>query len=222
MIAGATTEEPPVSARFGLRLAAMLVVGALYVLFCQWLMTRSGASPWNVVGVVAPMLAAAALGAWQRGRRGWAAVAGIGLLALCAQALFGLRVPTQWLYLAQHAGVNLCLAAGFASTLRAGRTPLITVMARRVHRVFTPAMALYTRKLTQAWTLYFVGIAALSVALYAFASFAHWAVFANFIAPASVALMFGVEYAMRYRLHPEFERTTIADAIRSYLHGTAE
>ena len=210
------------SARFGLRLASVLAAGALYVLLCQWLMTRGGSSPWNVVGVVAPMLAGAALGAWRSGRRGWATLATIALLALCGQALFGLQVPTRWLYVAQHAGVNLCLAAGFGSTLRAGRTPLITVMARRVHRVFPPAMAIYTRKVTQAWTLYFVGIAALSCALYAFGSFAHWAVFANFLAPVTVVLMFGAEYAMRYRLHPEFERTTVADAIRSYLHGTAE
>jgi len=30
---------------------------------------------------------------------------------------------------------------------------------------------------------------------------------------------FGGEYLLRYRLHPECERASIADAIRSYLHG---
>jgi hypothetical protein len=32
--------------------------------------------------------------------------------------------------------------------------------------------------------------------------------------------MFGGEYLLRYRLHPEFERASVADAIRSYMHST--
>jgi uncharacterized membrane protein len=205
-------------ARLGIRIVAGALLGAAYVLACHWLMTRAPASPWNVVGVLAPMLVAIAIGAWRAGQRWLAGGAALLVAALCAQALLGLQSSAQLLYLAQHVGMNGFLALGFGSTLRAGHTPLITTLARRVHREFTPAMALYTRHCTLAWTLYFVAIVAVSVVLYAFAPFDAWALFANLLSPLSVVLMFGAEYLLRYRLHPEFERASVADAIRSYLH----
>lgn len=210
------------SARLGIRVAAFVLAGAGYVLACHWLMTRWGDSPWSVLGVIAPMLAAVAAGFWRSGQRALAALATVPVLALCGQAMLGTRLPTQWLYLAQHAGVNLALALGFGGTLRAGHTPLITALARRVHRRFTPDMAVYTRHCTVAWTLYFLAVVVLSLALYARADFDTWAVFANLVSPVSVALMFGGEYLLRYRLHPEFERASVADAVRSYLQGRAE
>ncbi len=210
------------SARLGFRVALVVLIGAGYVLACHWLMTRAQPSPWNVVGVLAPMVLAIAIGAWRSGQRALGAIATLALAALCAQALLGVQVPTRWLYLAQHAGVNLFLAIGFGSTLRAGQSPLIATLARRVHpHHFPPAMAIYTRQVTWAWTLYFIAIAAASVGLYALAPFETWALFANLLTPLSVALMFIGEYTLRYRLHPEFERTTVADAIRSYMHSEA-
>ena len=208
--------------RLGIRIVAIALVSVAYVLGCQWLMTRAHESPWNVVGVLTPMLAAIAVGAWRSGQRGLGAGAALLIAGLCGQALLGVRVPPQMLYLAQHAGVNLFLAAGFGSTLRAGQTPLITTMAQRVHRDFPPAMAIYTRKVTLGWALYFVGMAIVSIGLYAFAAFNTWALFANLLSPLTIAVMFGAEYLLRYRLHPEFERSSVADAIRSYLQGTAK
>jgi uncharacterized membrane protein len=183
-------------------------------------MTRANGSPWNVVGVLTPMLAAIALGSW-RGGQGWlCAAATLAIAWLCGQALFGVQVSPQLLYLAQHAGINLFLAVVFGSTLRAGHTALITTMAQRVHARLTPAMAVYTRKVTRAWAIYFVAIAAVSLALYAWASFEVWAVFANLLSPLTVVAMFGAEHLLRYQWHPEFERASIVDAVRSYLHGT--
>ncbi|HWH82556.1 MAG TPA: hypothetical protein VNU71_09985 [Burkholderiaceae bacterium] len=210
------------SARFGFRLAAGALLGGAYVLLCHWLMTRAQASAWNVVGVLGPMLGVIALGAWRAGQRWLGAGAALLLALLCGQALLGVPVAPQRLYLAQHAGMNLFLAVVFGSTLRAGHAPLITALARRVHRQFTPAMALYTRHCTLAWTLYFVAVAGVSLVLFALASFDAWALFANLLSPLSVGVMFGAEYLLRYWLHPEFERTSIADAVRSYLHGAPE
>ena len=207
------------SAGLAARIVAIGLVGLSYMLGSHWLMTRPGESPWNVVGVLAPMLFAIALGAWRAGQHGLVAGAALLLAGLCAQAVFGVKVSAPRLYLAQHVGVHLFLAVGFGSTLRAGQTSLITTMAARVHQNFTPAMAVYTRKVTLAWTLYFIVMACLSIALYSFASFEAWARFANLLTPIAVALMFGAEYLLRYRWHPEFERTSVADAIRSYLHG---
>lgn len=204
-------------ARLGTRIAVIALASLAYVLGTHWLMTRAAESPWNVVGVLAPMLAAIAIGAWRAGQR-WVGVgAAIAVAALCAQAMLGAKVAAPALYLAQHVGVHLFLAFGFGSTLRAGRTPLITTLAARVHRHFTPAKAAYTRKVTLAWTLYFIAMAGLSLALYALAPFDTWALFANLLTPLAVVAMFAAEYVLRYRLHPEFERTSVADAIRSYM-----
>jgi uncharacterized membrane protein len=209
-----------VQARLGTRIVAIALASAAYVLGCHWLMTRAHESPWNVVIVLTPMLAAIAIGAWRGGQHWLGAAATLLIAGLCGQALLGVHVPTQLLYVAQHVGINLFLAVGFGSTLRAGHTPLISTMAARVHRHFTPEMAVYTRHCTLAWTLYFVGMALVSIALYAFAPFDTWALFANLLTPIALGVMFGGEYLLRYRLHPEFERASIADAIRSYMHST--
>ncbi|HZE90305.1 MAG TPA: hypothetical protein VE029_01145 [Rhizobacter sp.] len=207
--------------RLAARIAAIALAGAAYVAVSHWLMTQTQASAWNVVVVLMPMLVAVAIGAWHSRQRWVAACAALGLAALCAQAAMGMKVSTHVLYLAQHAGINLFLALVFGSTLRAGHTALITTLARRVHGGhLVAAMAVYTRKLTRAWTIFFIGIVLVSVALYAFASFDAWAFFANLVTPIAVAVMFGTEYLIRYRLHPEFERSSVADAVRAYLHGT--
>ena len=205
-------------ARLGTRIAAIALASLAYVLATHWLMTRAHESPWNVVGVLAPMLVAVAIGAWRAGQHWLGAGAAALVAALCGQALIGVQLSPQLLYLAQHAGINLFLALGFGSTLRRGHTALITTLAARVHREFPPAMALYTRRLTLAWTLYFIAMALVSLLLFAFASFEHWALFANLLTPLALVAMFGGEHLLRYRLHPEFERASIADAVRSYLH----
>ncbi|MEP6877003.1 MAG: hypothetical protein ABI887_21795 [Burkholderiales bacterium] len=204
-----------------LRIAAILLVSVAYVLGTHWLMTRAHPSPWDAVGVLCPMLAAIAIGAWRGGQRALAAITALGIVALCAPALLGITVAPSLLYLAQHAGIHGFLAVGFGSTLRAGHTPLITTLAARVHRALTPAMVVYTRKLTLAWVLYFVAMALVSLALFAFAPFDTWALFANLLTPCAMVLMFVGEYVLRYQLHPEFERASIADAIRSYRHDSA-
>jgi len=206
--------------RLGLRIVAVALVSLGYVLGTHWLMTRGGDSPWNVVGVLTPMLAAIAIGAWRGGQHALGAAAALAIVGLCTQAVRGVVISPPALYLAQHVGIHAFLAIGFGSTLRGGHTPLITTMAARVHREMPPAMVAYTRNVTLAWTLYFIGMAVVSVALFAFASFDTWALFANLLTPCSVALMFGAEHLLRYRLHPEFERTSIADAIRSYRLGS--
>jgi len=201
-----------------LRIAAILLASIAYVFGTHWLMTRAGGSPWNVVGVLTPMLLAIAVGAWRGGQRLLGAIAALVVAGLCVQAAMGVAVSAAMLYLAQHAGIHLFLAVAFGSTLRAGHTPLITTLAARVHRELTPAMVVYTRNITLAWVLYFVAMAGISLLLFAFAPFDTWALFANLLTPCSLVLMFGGEHLLRYRLHPEFERTSIADAIRSYRH----
>jgi uncharacterized membrane protein len=77
-------------------------------------------------------------------------------------------------------------------------------------------MQTYTRQVTVAWTVYFVLMAAVSLTLFAGASFEAWATFANLLTPLALAMMFGGEYLLRYWLHPDFERVTMLAAVQAY------
>ena len=198
------------------RTIAVGLIGVAYVVGSHWLMTRAPASNWNAVVVIGPMLALLALYAWQRGRR---VLAGAVLLALAALGLQGWRgggVAPATLYVAQHVVIHAALAVLFALTLRPGHEPLVTALARRVHGHLGPGMAAYSRKVTIVWALYFVVMGTVSIALYAFAPFDAWAVFANLATPAAMALLFVAEFLVRYWLHPEFERATFGAAISAY------
>ena len=201
-----------------MRYVVIALVSVAYILSSQWLMTSAPESAWVAVALLSPMLVAVMLGAW-RSKHRWLSVGACALLiALCAAALFGAHVSAQMLYLAQHVGVNLFLGAWFASTLRPGAQALISQLAARV-RPLTTGKAHYTRKLTFAWVIFFVAIVAVSVGLYALAPFEAWALFANVGTPVAVVAMFAGEYLLRYRLHPEFERSSVGDAIRAYMQG---
>ncbi len=206
-----------------MRARALLVVafGVAYVAATHWLMTGAPASTWNAVLVVGPMLALAAFVSWQRRLRALAAVAAAATIGLVVQAWRGGGLSAEALYVAQHVVVHLLLAAMFGATLQAGREPLIALLARRVHTRITADMADYARKVTVAWTLYFIVMAALSLVLFETAPFAWWAVFANLLTPLAMAAMFIGEFVLRYRLHPEFERATLAQAMSAYSRGSA-
>jgi len=203
------------------RYVGVAVVGATYVALSHWLMTRAPASAWNVVVLLAPMLVAASVCAWRAKQRALSAVAAAAIALLIVHAARDVALPLEPLYLAQHAGIHLLLALVFGSTLRRGERPLVSRVAARVHRDMPPAMHRYTRNVTLAWTLYFVGMAFASVLLYAIADFESWAVFANLVTPIALASMFAGEHLLRYRLHPEFERVGMLDSIRAYQQPTA-
>jgi len=200
----------------GARVFALAAVAVAYVLGSHWLMTGAPASPWNPVIVVGPMLGAAAVVAWQRRHRLLAALAALAVAVLVIQAWRGHDLPVGSIYVCQHVAIHLLLALAFGLTLQPGRDSLVTALARRVHGTLTPAMTAYSRKVTLVWTGYFIAMAALSVVLYAVAPFDVWAAFANLVTPVAILVMFIGEYIVRYRLHPEFERATLAQAVRAY------
>jgi len=205
----------------GVRVVAAGLAGAAYLGASHWLMTSAPASQWNAVVIVGPMLAAAAAVAWQRRQRALALALAGATAALVVQAARGGGVAAETLYLVQHVAIHFLLAFVFGSTLAPGREPLVTALARRVHGSLTPAMIAYSRKVNVAWTIYFVAMALASVVVFATAPFAVWATFANLVTPLAIVVMFVGEYLLRYRLHPEFERATLAQAMRAYADRTA-
>ena len=205
------------------RWAAAAVAALAYAAGSHALMTRAQDSPWSLVIVLGPLVVLGAAAAWGAGHRVLAVAAVVVVLLLGLRAAGGHGIPSRWLYLAQHAGVHLALASWFGSTLRQGGDPLVSALARRVHRGLTPAMARYTRNVTLAWTLYFLGMAAASLALFAAGDFARWSLLANILTPVLTAAFFIGEYLVRYLLHPEFERVSLLQAVQAYRsHGAAK
>ncbi|HSW24796.1 MAG TPA: hypothetical protein VLJ62_18685 [Burkholderiaceae bacterium] len=199
------------------RALAVALALAGYALLSHVLMVVAADRPWAVLVLLGPLLlGVSALALQQRHLPSLLAcmVAACGLWAYVS-AHEGLH-RIEHLYVLQHAGIHFALGFVFATTLRHGGTPLISAFALRVHRTVTPELLRYTRQVTWAWSLYFAAMVALSLALFVAAPWWWWSVFANLVTPVAAISLFVGEYLLRYRLHPEFERITLAQALQAY------
>jgi uncharacterized membrane protein len=199
------------------RALAVVLALAGYALLSHALMVFAAEEPWAVLVLLGPLLlGVSALALQQRHLPSLLAcmVTACGLWAWLS-AHDGLH-RVEHLYLLQHAGIHFALACVFAATLRRGATPLITAFALRLHRTVTPALLRYTRRVTRAWCVYFGAMVALSLGLFAAAPWWWWSVFANLLTPVAAVALFVGEYVLRYRLHPEFERITLQQALQAY------
>lgn len=196
------------------RIAAGAAALVGYALLSYALMAYAPEWPWTVAALFGPLLLALAVGGWVR--RHWptlvACAAAAGLLAWLVTS----GVNVHRLYVLQHAAIHAGLGWTFAITLRAGATPLITLMALRIHDVFTPAMRDYTRWLTGVWVVYFAAMIGVSLLTYALAPWPWWSFFANVVTPMAAISLFVGEYIVRHRRHPEFERATLVQALKAY------
>jgi len=196
--------------------AAAGALGA-YAVLSHWLMLEAADKPWAIVVLLGPLLLTLATLALRQRHAPTLLACALCAAAMAAYVARADRLQrAEHLYVLQHVGIHLALALGFGLTLRARAQPLISALAARVHGTLTPGLAQYTRRLTQVWVGYFVAMALLSLALYAWAPWWLWSLFANLVTPVAAAALFVGEYALRYRLHPEFERTTLAQALRAY------
>jgi uncharacterized membrane protein len=193
-----------------------VAAGIAYALASLWLMTRTPPARWTPVALVVPMLAFAAAGAWRSGRRAWSIAALVAGLAVVVLAARGGAVAPERIFLLEHLTIHALLALSFGLTLRPGVRPLIARLADRLHGGLTPAKERYTRHVTLAWTIYFVAMMVVSALLFAALPFRLWALFANLGTPLALAAMFAGEYWLRFRLHPEFERSSPRDMLRAY------
>ncbi len=191
------------------------VTAALYALLAHALMLHAADAPWAVAALFGPLLLPLLGLAWRGRSMLLLMLALLGAAALVAVVAAGGLGDVRRLYLAQHAGVHLALGLGFASTLRPGRVALISRMARRLHRL-TPAMLHYTRQITWLWVVYFWAMSAVSVAVYSLLPWAAWSMLANLLTPLVMAVLLGGEVLLRYRLHPEFDRVSLADMARAW------
>ena len=175
-----------------------------------------GLSP--AVGAALSLVPLAALGAWivRPARRGVAAAVAV----LAAAALWwgwaALERHFSDVFFLEHAGINLVLAFTFGRTLAPGHEPLCTRFARMLHGRLPPEVERYTRHVTAAWTLFFAALFAASCALFFGGALAAWSLLANVLSPVLIAAMFAIEYAIRLRVLPHWERVGILGGIRAF------
>ena len=198
--------------------ALILPVGIAY----QWLVYSAVAGEQadsvRAVLAYAPLVAFAAWVATRpRDKLRWSII-----LLGAVIVIFALEHQQNWgpaaAYGVPHAAIYLSLLWLFGRTLRAGREPLITRLARRLHGTLPPQLAAYTRRLTAAWCVFFGAQLVASVLLFRFASLAHWSIFVNVLNFPLLALMFGGEYAYRVLRHRDFPQASFLDGVRAFAH----
>jgi uncharacterized membrane protein len=200
----------------GRRLVLGLLGVLAYAVASHGLMLHAADKPWAIAALLGPLLALV-LGVALRRRDGAAlTLTLLALGALAALVAQGGLVDVRRLYVAQHAGIHLLLFGGFAMSLLPGRMSLISMVAQRVHNPLSPSMLAYTRRITVLWAGYFIAMAVVSVWVYAACEWSTWSLLANLITPLVIVALFVGEYAVRYRLHPEFERSSLTDALHAY------
>lgn len=129
-----------------------------------------------------------------------------------------LRDHTAWLYFSQHAGAMTLLGLTFGSTL--GNNHADALCSRIASFIIAGPLdegyLRYTWKVTLAWTIYFAASAILSALLFFLAPIEVWSVFANFLTPVSLIIMFVGEYMIRQRALPHGPRLSVTDTIQAY------
>lgn len=211
--------EIPSPARRRLKVLGWIIVPAGLVGY-QFLLHRIvSANPRGVVAellVVMPLLLFAA---WLAGRSRFGPVSGLILVLLgVAGCLAWNEAGTDaMLPVLPHLAVYLLLLCWFGGTLRAGREPLVTFMARHVHETMSAELLAYTRRVTVAWCVFFLAMGLSSLALFLWAPIEAWSLFANLLNLPLVIAMFVAEYAWRLLRHPELSRATIPMMIRAFM-----
>jgi uncharacterized membrane protein len=151
-------------------------------------------------------------GAWglrhPRARWGWLAAA---LLVLAAATL---DLTPVWLAYAPPVLINLALAVSFGATLLSGREPIISRIARTERGVLEPDLAIYTRRLTSIWTVFFVAMAMVCAILASYGLERAWAWFTGVGNYLLVAALFVGEWIYRQRRFAHYRHANPIELIR--------
>jgi uncharacterized membrane protein len=108
-----------------------------------------------------------------------------------------------------HASAYLCLFGWFAGSLRAGREPVVTSLARRIRASMPDKVVQYTRRVTIAWCVFFAAQIAISAALLLLAPRSSWFLFVTALNLPLLATMTGAEFGCRCWLFRHESRTSL-------------
>jgi uncharacterized membrane protein len=199
-----------------LQIVAVAVLLIAYAGLSHYSNSNSQARDLATLLALAPMLTLGGLMVWR-----WNGL----LLALLLGAAVLLLLHDYWsllieefsiVYLIQQAGFYVLMAWTFGRTLFKGRVPLCTEFADKIHGPLTALELRYTRGVTWAWVLFFLGNLSLTFVLFALAPLRTWSFFVNFVSLPLVLLMFVVEFAVRRRVLPQVQRHGLIATLRIY------
>lgn len=200
-----------------LRGLGLAVLALAWVIAGHWNSVNDESSGWGAAIALTPMLLAAATTLWHLPFKWLAAALGVALATGLWWAWPIIKGEVAFLHYLEHLGVYSLLAVFFGRSLLGPREALISQLARRVHGgALTERQRRYTGQATLAWTGFFVGMAAVSTALFIWASAGAWATFAMLLGGPLIALMFVAEYGWRCLALPPQERATFAQAVRAW------
>jgi uncharacterized membrane protein len=125
----------------------------------------------------------------------------------------------NWSNLAQQCGAYGLVALSFARSLWANRVPLCTQLADKLHGPLMPAEVAYTRRVTVAWTLFYVLLSTAILIVYLAVPLRVWSLFVNFGTFGLIGLMFIAEHAVRRMVLPRARPGSTLAALRQFLGG---
>lgn len=162
-------------------------------------------------------LAASAVGLAVAIRRGHASLALIfGVLLSAGAVLWWWGSAIDLIYVPPVI-INAALMILFGRTLLPGATPLVARIAALWRGHLDKAVALYTRRVTVAWTVFFALMVVESIALALFAPLHVWSLFTNFLNYVFIVLFFVIEYQLRLYCLPNHEHLSF----RAFCHLVA-
>jgi uncharacterized membrane protein len=125
----------------------------------------------------------------------------------------------EWADLAQQCGAYSLVALTFARSLFAGRVPVCTQLAGKLHAALTPAEIRYTRHATVAWVVFYMLMTLAIFILFFVAPLRVWSLFVNFAAFGLITLMGVADHLVRRRVLPRRPGDGMLAVIRRSLTG---
>jgi uncharacterized membrane protein len=199
-----------------LELAAAVVCVIAYAGLSHYSNSAAKTHDLGVGLALGPVLSVAVVLLWRSTHFVVALVAAAGAVLLLRHYWPVLEKNFSVVYLLQEGGFYSIMAASFGMSLLGNRVSLCTQLADKIHGPLTAQELHYTRRVTAAWAIFFLSIAAITTALFAYAPLRVWSLFANFCALPLVGLMFVAEYGVRRRVLPQAPRRGILAAVRVY------
>ena len=199
-----------------LQLAAVVLFFIAYSVLSHYSNLNPQAHDLRTVLALAPMLTLGLVLLWR-----WSGA----LVALLAAAAAAYLLRAFWplfaqnfsiVYLLQQAGFYSIMAFTFGRSLRKGSIPLCTQIADKVHGPLSALELRYTRQVTVAWVIFFLGNVAANFLLFEFAPLSVWSLFVNFCSLPLILLMFAAEYAVRRRVLPQVQSSGLIATLRVY------
>ncbi len=200
----------------GINAVIALTAAIMYALFAHQITLSGDHSFWSYAFALSSPILVIVWVVWASGQYRIYWLAAI-VVALVTDGLFDwptLSPPA--VLLAQHAGLNACLASLFGLSLRPGANALVTRMAGAIHGALPPEMIRYTRQVTWAWTLFFITITVASLTLFLAGQPYWWSVLANILNMPLVILMFAAEYTFRLRHLPHIQHASVRDSLQAF------